>query len=426
MTAFGTQRSAVLGAWRDPVFRGGFFLTLSSTATAVVGLAYWSIVARRYATPVVGRSAATIAAMTLLGGFSQLNLGSALIRFVPGAGRDVRRLVLGAYGVSALVAVVAGSAFITVAGSVSEQFRFVTDRPLIAVGFVASVVAWTVFNLQDGVLTALRLTHLVAVENAVFAVAKVGIVAVLATASVHDGILVSWWLGLLIAVAGTNFFLFRRPLRRHARLPPTGPPIRPGPLARFAVPDYVGGMCTIIALNAMPFLIIAVKGAAATAYFAISWQVGVALFVVSGNMGQSLVVETAVDQSGLPAAWRRMMRHTLLLLIVAVAVVVAIAPYLLRLFGPEYSHQGTTLVRLLVLAAIPNLVVETASFAARSHRRTVVSSAIQAAMCGGVLILGTLLLPLMGVTGIGVAWLVTLTVLAAVLLARPRWWLYAR
>jgi O-antigen/teichoic acid export membrane protein len=174
----------------------------------------------------------------------------------------------------------------------------------------------------------------------------------------------------------------------------------------------------------MPFLVLSAKGPSATAYFAISWQLGSALFLVSGNMGQSLVVETALDQSRLPIVWRRLIRHTLLPLLVAVGAVAALAPFLLRAFGSSYSSNGTTLVRLLALAAIPNLVVETAAFAARSHRRTAVSSAIQAALCAGVVLLGAVLVRVMGTNGIGVAWLVTLSVLSIALLARPRWWLH--
>ena len=418
--------AGLLAAWRDPVFRGGFYLTLSSTGTAVVGLFYWSIAARAYAPEVVGRSAAVIAAMTMIAGFSQLNLASVLIRFVPGAGRDVHRLVLGVYGVSTLVTLVASGVFLVVAQSLSHQFAFLTERPFLAAAFVAAVAGWVVFNLQDGVLTGLRLAHLVAVENTLFALAKVGLVAALAALSVRDGILYSWWLGLALAVVVTNLFLFRRPLPRHGRLEPAGPPVRPRPLARFAVPDYVGGVCTIVAFSAMPFLVLSSEGASATAYFAISWQLGSALFLVSGNMGQSLVVETAVDQSRLPIVWRRLIRHTLLPLLLAVAAVVVLAPFLLRAFGSTYSSNGTMLVRLLALAAIPNLVVETAAFAARSHRRTGVSSAIQAALCVGVVLLGAVLVRVMGTNGIGVAWLVTLSILGAVLLVRPGWWLHPR
>ena len=49
-------RHELASAWREPLLRNGHFLTMSSVATAVVGLLYWSLAAHRYSTTVVGRS----------------------------------------------------------------------------------------------------------------------------------------------------------------------------------------------------------------------------------------------------------------------------------------------------------------------------------------------------------------------------------
>lgn len=413
--------------WRDPLLRTGYLLVLSTGITAIVGLVFWSVAARRYETAVVGRSSAVLAAMILLGGIGHLNLSSALIRFVPGAGRGTRRLVLGMYLVAIVASAALGIGFLAIAPAASNEFKFLTDNPWIAAGFVVAVMAQPISIMQDSVLTGLALARLVAIENAVFAIAKVAIIAAVAAWLPRDGILVSWWAGLALAVVGTNVYLFRWAIKRHARLSPAaGPPVAPRELMQFAGPDYLGALCWLGAMNVVPFIVLAELGPTQTAYFAVSAQIGTGLSLVCWNMGQSLVVAAATDQSELPQQWRRVVRHTLPLLGSAVVLLAITAPFILRIFGEGYSEHGATLVRLLAVAAIPNLLVDTAISAARANRRTVAGAVMGAVVCVGVIGLAAGLVPLIGISGIGVAWLATLSVLAAVLLMRPAWWLYPR
>ena len=142
-------RHELASAWREPLLRNGHFLTMSSAATAVVGLLYWSLAAHRYSTTVVGRSSAVVAAMMLIGGVAQMNLVSALVRFVPVAGARTKHLVVTSYVTAAAVACVLGVGFIAIAPALSDQFRFVSAQPWMAVGLVVSCALWAVFVLQD-------------------------------------------------------------------------------------------------------------------------------------------------------------------------------------------------------------------------------------------------------------------------------------
>jgi O-antigen/teichoic acid export membrane protein len=417
-------RHELASAWREPLLRNGHFLTMSSVATAVVGLLYWSLAAHRYSTTVVGRSSAVVAAMMLIGGMAQMNLVSALVRFVPVAGARTKHLVVTSYVTAAAVACVLGVGFIAIAPALSDQFRFVTAQPWMAVGLVVSCALWAVFVLQDSVLTGLRQAILVAAENAVFSVIKVIAVVALATITLRDGILVSWWIGLVVAVVGTNLYLFRRAIPRHSLATEADmTPLSVRSVARFAGPDYVGGFSWLALTTATPLIVLASVGATETAYFTIAWQFGIALLALSANMGTSLMVETANDQSNLAERWLRVVRHSILPLGMAVVVLEVGAPWILRVFGPAYSAHASDLLRLLALAALPNLITETAAFAARSQQRTATAAAILTSVSVGTLGLMLLLLPLLGIVAVGIACVAVETVVAAVLLIRPHWWI---
>ncbi len=242
-------RRELTDAWREPLLRNGHFLTLSSAATALVGLIYWSLAAHLYSTTVVGDSAAVISAMMLMGGMAQLGLMSALVRFVPVAGTRTKRLVVASYLTAGVVAAALGAVFVAVAPTLSGQFRFVTADSWSAVGLVLCSALWAVFVLQDSVLTGIRQAFLVAVENAFFSVLKVIAVVVLAAVLLRDGILVSWWVALAVAVVGTNVYLFSRAIPWHSRaedqemgqkwppFPSERWPVTPGP----TTPEVCGG-----------------------------------------------------------------------------------------------------------------------------------------------------------------------------------------
>jgi len=86
--AANTRLTALAGTrvvthFRIPLYRNGYALLVSSATTSALGLFYWILAARRYSADTVGLGSATLSAMMLLSGISQLGLNSALVRFVP-------------------------------------------------------------------------------------------------------------------------------------------------------------------------------------------------------------------------------------------------------------------------------------------------------------------------------------------------------
>ncbi len=170
-------------------------------------------------------------------------------------------------------------------------------------------------------------------------------------------------------------------------------------------------------------MVIREVGAAKSAAFSLSWVISYALYMVSINMGSSLVVESAVDQSQLELQARRVMVHLGKLITPAVVVVLAGAPLILKLFGHSYSADGANALRLLALSALPFIVNGTAVGALRARRRMVPVVVLNAGMCISVVAISWVLLPRVGIVGVGFAWLVTQCVAAAAMWGARRLWL---
>ncbi|MER5734460.1 hypothetical protein ABT117_02130 [Streptomyces sp. NPDC002262] len=407
---------------RDPLLRNGHLLAVSSVLSAGLGSVFWFLATHWYDDETVGLSYSALSMSLLLAGVGQLNLSDFLVRFVPSAGHHTRRIILTCYAVSAGVSTLAACGFLLLVPVAAPGLDFLLT-PVTAGCFVASTAGYAVFVLQDGALTAVRRPGWVVAENTVFACVKIGLLGLGAALALFSGILLAWAGALAVSLLVTNVLLLRRAVPRHVRTSTTAQ--RPAGALRYAAADYTGSLFRTAAYTVVPLLVLNELGAEQSAYFSLAWVVGYVLYLVTRNLGSSLVVEAARNPGRLAEHARKVLRHATLLLGAAVVLVVALAPWILSLFGAGYAEHGTALLRLLALSALPNIVVSIAIDAARARRRLRRAVGLQAAMCVLVLGLTVPLLPVLGIAGAGLAWLVTMCLLATPLLIRRARWLAA-
>nr|WSY50042.1 hypothetical protein OG999_07730 [Streptomyces sp. NBC_00886] len=421
----GTGQLRSLEIWSlETVLRNGHMLTFSALLTSVLGAAYWALATHSYSADSVGRNYSAVAAMMLLAGVGQLNMTNVLIRFTPGAGHRSRRMVASAYLAACFTTVLLSVGFLFLIPAISPGLMFL-HHPLVACGFVLATAGYSIFVLQDGVLTGLRRPGWVVLENLVFALVKIALVLVLAFL-VATGILWSWALSVVVAIALTNAMLFARFLPRAASSGPDERVDTSRPTGRYIIADYTAALFWLGASAVLPIIVLNRLGPRQAAYFSLAWLVGFSLYQLNTNMGASLVVEAANDPSRLVAHCRLVLRHTGALLVGGAVVLCAAAPLILRIFGPDYARYGANLLRLTALSALPNIVVVAAVSICRAQRRLGLLVVILAMVCSLATALSYVLLPVMGITGVGVGWLVAQTLTAAVLWWRRADWLYGQ
>jgi O-antigen/teichoic acid export membrane protein len=413
-------RPGVLHSWRTPQHRDGLALVLSSAITSGLGLLFWILVARLYDPATVGVNSTVLSAMTLLGTAAQLNLGNALLRFVPVAGRHVRSLVAACYAVALAVAAAAGAVFALGASWWAPQLHAAFGGPELLAFFTLSTPIATMFVMQDYVLPAIKRATLVPLENLVFSVLKIVVLGAAAALGMTSGIAISWLVATALIVLIVTIYL--------ARVLPHGAPAasEPAPftvrdVASFVRADYAGVVLLLAAVFGLPLAVLARLGPEAAAVYGVTWPIAYALYLVVNGMGQSLVAHVAADPGRLEPALRGMIGKAMALLIPAVLVLAVAAHPLLSLFGPHYADEGSLLLALLALSAIPNVITWSTVWAARVRRDGRVLFGLPAAITTAVIVGSWFLMPLMGVVGTGVAWLGAQSIAAAgVLLARAR------
>jgi O-antigen/teichoic acid export membrane protein len=413
----------------DSLYRNSYALVASSLLTSLFGFAYWVVAARAYSATAVGVNAALISAMTFLTSVSQLNLKGALNRFLPRAGPAARRFVIRAYLLALGVTAVTSLVFIAGLDLWTPRLEFLADRPELALWFVAATMAWTLFVLQDSVLTGIRQAVWVPAENLIFAVAKLALLLAAAEAFPAYGVFFSWSLPGIALVVPVTMLLFGRLIPTHIRQTRgREQPLATRGIARYAAADSVAYLIWVGTGAVLPLIVLQELGAKANAHFFVCWSIAYSLYLISLSMGKALLAEGSLEPHALHRHWRRTIVESARLVVPGAIAVVLGAPLILGLMGRSYSTDAANLLRLLAASAIPFVVVAAHVNAARVEQRMRVVVGTFAALCALVFALGLPLMDWLGIVGLGMAWLGAQSAVALVVATGHRhkgphaWW----
>ena len=409
--------TSALGHVRTPVYRNAYALMVSNGLTSALGLVYWSICARAYPAEVMGASSAAISMMLFLSGAAQLNLRPALLRLLPESGERASWLVRRAYVLAVLLSALT-ALLVFGGGAVTGAPWSAIDElasPMGVLLMVAGTVCWSIFNLQDGVLTGLRRTGWVPIENGIYSVVKIGLVLVGVVVLPTMGIVVSWVVPSIVIVGIVTAVLVVRWIPAYmAAHGDRRPSLDRRTLMTFVAADSVGALFALGATTLLPVLVVGAVGPTTGAYFAITWTIITALMLVPINMAASLTVESVHTRVALGPQVRRLAGHLYRMLIPLVLAVIVLAEWGLRIFGSAYSDNATVALRIGALGLLPFaaniLFLATARIRARS-RAILVVQVVTALL---TLALSAVLLGRMGIAGVTLAWLVAQSLVALV------------
>jgi O-antigen/teichoic acid export membrane protein len=330
-----------------PLIRNALALLISGAGSGVIGVVFWAVAAHETTAEVVGRTSAELATITLLATFAQASFGSTFVRFLPIAGNRTKAFILRAYLLCTSIAFVISVLYVTL----GLGHRFIPAPWPWKVLFIGSVVAWTVFALQDAALTGLQATRWVPVENISYGVAKLVLIPVFLVFSATQGVFLAWMSPVVVVIALVNWYLFRRRIPQHmVRVP--SPESLPTIKQLFSMTgaQYVQLLVSISSASIVTLIVIDRLGAVANAHYYLAAQIAYGASVAVWSIDRSFLVEASAERAALYLHARVALRAALIFIIPTVLIGVTFAPWILQIFGHSYAANGTTLMRLLVLS----------------------------------------------------------------------------
>ncbi|YCK35069.1 lipopolysaccharide biosynthesis protein [Actinomadura sp. ATCC 39365] len=394
-------RGKILRDLSNPLFRQGYALMANTVVTGTLGMGYWLLAAHFYTPEEFGRGQAVITAMRLFASLTALGFVGALARFLPVAGRRTPELILRGYGLAAATGGVAALGFLLTLPLWGKTYSVLAGFGP-GLFFLASVLVWAVFTLQDVVLTGLRKATWVPVNNLVFGLVKMGLLVALAGALPDGGIFVSWMIPTALALIPVNWLIFGVVVPRHVKsLGTAHEPPRLRQIGRFLAGDFPGTLSILAIVYLVPVVVATKVGEATFGRFSMAHTLASMIELLAMNMAVSLTVEGSFDRSKLALNCRRALRRGFMIVTPIIVVAIIGAPLILTVFGAEFADEGSTLLRLMALAVLPRVLIEVylSALRAQSHARTL--ALVQIGLAVLVLVSTVALFPRFGVNAVG-------------------------
>ncbi len=411
-----------------PVIKSGLSLMTGTMVTSALGLLFWILAANLYDAADFGVSTTAVYTMMMLADVACIGLRTGLARYLPTAGTATRRTIVWGYGIVLAASSVTALTFLAGLQLWAPDLVELRNGVLIAIFFIASTAFWALFMLEDAVLVGLRKAPWVPIENTLFGVLKILLLIPFASISPTLGIFWAWTLPVFPIVIGINVLISR--LTSTSALAGDGGPVAAirsllrGIIA-FSLADWLAALARLVALGVIPLMVLAQTDRAQAGYFQASWLIAFTIMALSSNAAYALLAESSYDQAKLHKNSFQAGLLSLALTVPVMLVGFVGARYLLLIYGSDYADNSANVLRILLVAAIPNVLYQIFIGRLRVRGRMVGVVVFETILSVIVVGLSWLLLPRYGINAVGIAWLVGLTVLATYAAISESIWLWA-
>jgi O-antigen/teichoic acid export membrane protein len=273
--------------------------------------------------------------------------------------------------------------------------------------FAVGTVTMTAGAILDYVFIAERAAGNMFSRNAVVAAAKVVVVVLIASVAGARALdlLSAWAAASVVGLALGMVLLWRR-----VRLdwPPgvaAATRIALGLRSRLAGHQLIG-MGAALLPYVLPLLVTARLSTRDNAYFYTTWMMAGIFLIISPALSQSLFAEGTHNPDELFAKARSALGIIGAILLPGVVAGFLVGGTLLSAFGPSYEHHAVGLLRVVLLASIPDAVTNVYVAILRVHGRLVAAAGLNVAMGVGIVVIAWALLPSLGIIAVGWAFLV--------------------
>ena len=379
----------------DSLFRNAVYLMASTAIMSVLGFGFWIFVAHLYSPGQIGLASALISITLLLSNLSFLGLNAGLLRFLPGsksASRDINAALI-----TVGVITMAAAAVYLMLG-IGGNLPFFTAHPANRILFVVLMAVVSLNTLTDSVFIANRRAELHTIVYAVFGIVKL-VLPIVLVALGSLGIFTAY-IGAAAASLVLSLILMWRECGYRLWSKPNWSFISGS--RKYTTNNYLGVVIAGLPSQIMPSFIVNRLGEAHAGYFSMAWTMANLLYVVPSAITNSLLAESSHNPEAQVKNIRHASRLLAIILVPAVAFAIIIAPYLLKLFGGQYSSGGTAIFRLLAVGAFFIAANSVGNTILNIEHRTSGIVVVQGVIALVTLILAVLLIHL-GLVGVGLA-----------------------
>ena len=394
------------------------FLVAKQGATAVLGLAYWILATRLFASRDVGLAAAAASLAAFLAAIGVLGIPILLLAELSSLEDRTRRVMFTTgLAIACFVVFILSVAAMALSPFLGKSLREIGQDPVTATLLVVGTVATVATITFDNAAIGLHRGSAQLTRGTLGAVLKPVCVGLLVFAGVKTsaGLLLAW----AAALAASVMVCFPMLRFGSSRAGDGALSNRIALTRRYGLLSFNHHVLNL-SINSISYIVPLIAALLIApqqvAYFTSAFLLSASVLIIPYLLALALFAEKAGDSELLHRHVRRTLPLGLALCGAIVVVVQLVAPLALRIFGPAYAENGTTALRLLILVG-PSYVVKDHYVAIRrAQGRLANASRIMAlgtsAEAAGAVVGGVL----GGMIGLCVGWAIAATCEALALL----------
>ncbi len=384
----------------DTLFRNSFYLLLSTATMAGFGFIFWLLAAHFYSPSDVGIASTLISAMSFISYLALLGFNTTFIRFLPRSKNRSQQIDTGLLLVLLAGVLVAGlyALFVPV---ISPRLHILHEHWYYAASFVL-LVAFSAVNLvTDSIFIAYRSSvYNFIVDGLVSSIVQVSLPIALVGLGAF-GIFAASGLGIAIAMLVSILLLVKKfnyipKIKLHKQTLKE--------VIKFSSSSYISNIFNILPILLLPLIIINKLGTATAGYYYLAFMMANLLYSISYALAQSVLAEGSYAETSFRFLAKKSAAALGIVMVPASALLGLLGPFVLKLFGQDYSANDHTLILIFALSGpfvAAYIFGNTMLRILKKNRQIIFINAFYAATISGL----AYVLAGKGIAWIGLAWL---------------------
>lgn len=404
----------------DSLLSNAIYLMSTTFLTTFLGFLFWLITARIYTPQDIGFASNIISSMNLITLLSLFGFNIAFIRFLP-ISSEKDSLINTGFSLSIIASLILSILFLYKIELWSPKLIFLKENPVFSLLFILMSCLWLITTLLNNIFISNRSSIYVLEKELLFGFVRI-IFPIFLVSFGSIGIFLSWGIGSIIALIFGIVLLFRI----H---PSYCPQIQFKKeiiysMFNFSFGNYIANLMTSTPALILPIIITTIASPEAGAYFYITWMMANLLFAIPSQVSQSLLAEGSSNSSTENHNTIKSIKFIVVLLVPSIVFIILFGNKLLNLFGPQYSIEGTELLKILSASALPfainSVYISEMRIKQKTSRIILVTSMISIT----TILISFLVVGSMGIIGVGYVWILANSICAGAIsisLIKNRW-----
>ena len=393
----------------DSLVRNGLFITATQVVCSTFGYMFWLLAAHLYSPATVGLTAAAISATNVILLLSTLGVGGMLIQSLPrqSKGTEWSATFWAGMATATFFSMALCGIGVAVLPLISSALMALCGVGYAAV-FAVGTVSLTMGTTLDCVYLAERRASDAFGRSFAIGAVKVLMLGLLTLAFGPDAVtlLGAWGVAAVVGLGVGAALLIRH--IRVARPPRFSVLVQTARGFRSRVTGHqLIGIGAGLLPYLLPLLVTARLSARDNAYFYTTWMLVALVLVIAPAFSNSLFAEGMHRPEEVGALARSAFKIMGAILVPSLLTILLLGGTLLSAFGHAYTDHAVGLLRLAVLASIPDAVNHVYVGVLRVEARLTAAASLLLGIGIGTLAISWFLLPLIGISAVGCAFLVT-------------------